>query len=253
MARLASLALMLALSLFLSAQDKKPAEKKEPPLIKYSIPLIAKVGEKQKLTLRGKKLDGVKEITVTGAEGAVLKVLSSKKIPNLNNSSVERLGDSEIDIELDLPKTAEVVKLIAGGTDGKSAEFGLTLTGKIARVAEREPNDGFDQAQAVPIPAAIDGVIKAERDVDVYKIDGKKDDVIRFTLEANRLGSPLDGILTIYDSKREVVRVGEIARDAFDPEFQMNLPADGVYYIVVMDAHDSGGTAYGYRLIIEKK
>src|SRR5207244_4478971 len=89
-----------------SSQEKKqPDPKKEPPpKVLYAVPLVAKPGEKQKLALRGKNLAAVKEVKVTGAEDAKVKVLSAKAVAVPNNYPGDRVGDSEVEIELELPK-----------------------------------------------------------------------------------------------------------------------------------------------------
>ena len=45
-----------------TAQDKKAAA----PKVLYAVPLVVKPGEKQKLALRGKNLDAVKDVKVSG-------------------------------------------------------------------------------------------------------------------------------------------------------------------------------------------
>ena len=70
------LVLSLALLAPTSAQDKKkPPDKKDTPRILYAVPLVLKPGEKQKLALRGKNLDAVKEVRVEGSDDATVKVL----------------------------------------------------------------------------------------------------------------------------------------------------------------------------------
>src|SRR3954453_15534626 len=80
------------------AQDKKQPKKDPPRKVLYAVPLVARPGEKQKLALRGKNLDGVKEVAVGGAAGATVKVLGAKKVPVPNNFPGDRVGDSEVEI-----------------------------------------------------------------------------------------------------------------------------------------------------------
>ncbi|MFM8272640.1 MAG: hypothetical protein ACKODX_09940, partial [Gemmata sp.] len=101
------LALPFALAPPAATQDKKPPEKKDGPKVLYAVPLVARAGEKQRLTLRGKSLAAVKEVKVTGADGANLKVLGARAAPAPNNYPAERVGDSEVDVELELPKGAK--------------------------------------------------------------------------------------------------------------------------------------------------
>lgn len=250
--------LLIALFAFASSslsQDKKPAGKKDLPKVLYSVPLVAKPGEKQKLTLRGTRLATVKELKVEGADGAKTKVLNAKTAGVPANYPAERVGDSEVEVELELPKSAKPgdVKLIAVGPGGESLPYTLLLRDDIAAVVEKEPNDGFDQAQKVVLPCAIEGVIKGERDVDVYQFAGKKGDSLAIELQARRYGSPLDPILTLYDDNRRAIDSIDDSSGKPDPSLSVTLPRDGTYYITLSDANDLGGSNFGYRLVVRKR
>lgn len=234
-----------------AAQDKKADPKKEPaPKVLYAAPLVAKPGEKQKLTLRGKNLAAVKEVKVTGAEGAKLKLLGAKAAGVPNNYPAERLGDSEVELELELPKDAKpgAVKLVAVGPGGDSNAYTLLTRDDLPIVAEKEENGGFASAQSLALPCAVEGTIKGERDVDVFKFEGKKGQKVRVEVQAARFGSPLDGFLTVSDTNRNIL---DTADGVPDPVLTVTLPKDGTYYISLIDAHDLGGQTFGYRLLVK--
>ena len=237
-----------------AGQGKRDKNAPAPKLL-CAVPLAARPGEKQKLTIRGKGLVAIKEVKVSGVEGAKVKVLGSKSIGAPNNAPAEKLGDSEVEIELELPKDAKpgAVKLMASGSNGESNAYTLLLRDSLTAVAEKEPNDGFEQAQAISIPCAIEGIIKNDRDVDVYKFKGKKGDKVRIELQAVRFGSPLDPIVTVYDSNRGIVDSANSTTRMPDPTLIVNLPKDGAYLISVIDANDLGGPQFGYRLVVRKE
>src|SRR5829696_7635137 len=85
------------------SQDKKKSAKSPDPKVLYTVPLVVKAGEKQKFAVRGKNLDAVKEVKVGGAD-VKAKVLGAKKVAVPNNYPAEKVGDSEVEIELELPK-----------------------------------------------------------------------------------------------------------------------------------------------------
>jgi hypothetical protein len=245
--------LLLSLAISASAQEKK--EKKEPaPKVLYAMPLVVKPGAKQKLALRGKGLAAVKDVTITGAEGAVVKVLGAKAVAVANNHPAERVGDSEVEIELDLPKDAKpgAVKLTVVGLGGESNAYGLFIRDSLPVNEDKEPNDGFNQAQVLSVPAAVEGTIRGERDVDVFRFEGNKGDRVRIVIEASRFGSPLDAIVTLHDSQRAILASSDDIAGAThsDPEFVLALPNDGTYYISLIDAHDHGGASFGYRVVV---
>ena len=234
--------------------QKPPPAKKDGPTILYTVPLVLTPGVSQKLAIRGQKLDAVKEVKVNGADSAKVKVLKAKKTPVGNNQPGERIGDTEVEIELELPKGAKQgVTLTAVGPGGDSAPYTPLLRDDLPVVAEKEPNDGFDQAQPVTIPAAIEGTIKADRDVDVYRFDGKKGDKLVIEVQAARFGSPVDGLLTLYDADRRVMAIVDDTDGSPDPVMTVTLTRDGRFFVSVIDAHDLGGPQFGYRLVIRKK
>jgi hypothetical protein len=245
MIRIAILVLFAAAA---SAQKKEPEKKKDAPKILYSIPLAVSPGEKQKIILRGKHLDGVKDVKLSGVEGAKVKVIGGKKSPAGNNQPGERLGDTELEIELELPKDAKAGATIAAGD---SAPYKLLLPDGLVPTKEKEPNEGFDQARAIPFPAAMDGTIKGERDVDVFKFEGKKGTKVRLEVVAARFGSPVDAFLSVYDPDRKLLAAVDDVNGSPDPIIEVELPRDGTYFLSVIDAHDLGGPQFGYRLVVK--
>jgi hypothetical protein len=251
------LVLPFALTSTTSSQDKKPpdAKKEPPPKVLYAVPLVAKPGEKQKLALRGKNLAAVKEVKVSGTENAKVKVLGAKAVGVPNNYPGDRVGDSEVELELELPKDVKpgAVKLTAVGPGGESNAYTLLIRDELPVVLEKEENGGFDTAQPITVPCAIEGTIKGERDVDVFKFEAKKGEKVRVEVAALRYGSPVDGYLVVYNAKGNTVGSGDDVTAAPDPGLVMTIPADGAYFITLIDAHDMGGANFGYRLVVKKE
>lgn len=245
---------VLALVASAPAQERKKRDKdkKDPPKVLYAVPLVIKPGEKQKLALRGRGLDEVTEVKVAGADGAAVKLLGKKKAAPGNNQSADKVGDSEAEVELELPKGAKPgeVKLTAVNPNGESPAYAPLLRDDTPAVTEKEPNDGFDAAQAVTLPAAVEGTVKNDKDVDVYKFEGKKGDRVAVEVQAARWGSPLDALVGVYDADRRTLAQADDADGSADPKLTVTLPRDGVFYVTVIDAHDAGGPAFGYRLVV---
>lgn len=255
MSRLAVLILPFALAApHATTQDKKAPAKQEPPhTILYAVPLVVKPGEKQKIVLRGKKLDTATGIKVDGPDTVKAKFLAAKKVTVPNNYPADRVGDSEAELELELPKDAEPgkVSLRVVGSGGESDGYAPLVRDDTPAVAEKEPNDGFDQAQPLKLPAAVEATIKGERDVDVFKFEGKKGDKVRVEVQAARFGSPVDALVVVYDAGRRVVASADDTDGTPDPILTVTLPADGAYHVTVIDAHDLGGANFGYRLVVK--
>ena len=240
--------ILLLLATVATAQKKEPEKKKDMPRILYTIPLAVQPGAKQKLALRGKFLDGVKDVRVTGADGAKLKVLGGKKTPPGNNQPGDRLGDTELEIELELPKDVKPgVALVAGDSE----PFKLLLPESVPTAKELEPNEGFATSRLIPVPGAVDATIKSDRDVDVFRFDGKKGAKVRIEIVAGRAGSPADTILSLHDSDQKLLTAVDDVDGSPDPVIEWTLPKDGTYYLSVIEAHDMGGPQFGYRLIVK--
>lgn len=240
----AALLFLLAVPFVATAQPKEPDKKKDAPKVLYAVPLVAAPGEKQKITLRGKHLDAVKGVTATG--GTAVKVLAARKAAVPNNYPADRIGDTEVEVELTLPKDTKGVALTVAGAE----PYPLLLPDALPAVVEKEPNDGYAAAQPITPPCAVVGTIHQEKNPDVFRFAGKAGQKLRAEVQAARFGSPLDGILTLVDADRRFVAANDDANNSRDPAIVAALPRDGVYYLSLIDAHDLGGPGFGYRLVV---
>jgi hypothetical protein len=238
-------------ALSLHAQDKKEPPKDVPKAF-FPTPLIVAPGTKAKVTIRGQKLDSVTDAKLD-AEKIPFKLLGKgRKSAPPNNIPPDKFGDSEVDIELDVPKDFPpgVVEVTLVGPDGPGSPLKLTIDQR--GTGEKEPNNGFDQAQELTVPATVDGTIHRGQDVDVFKFAGKAGEKFRLAVRAATLGSPADLALTLYDADRRVLDSCDDFEGSPDPVLTVTLPRDGVYYLSVMESHDLGGVQYGYRLNFTK-
>lgn len=250
MTRPALLALLLAAAAV--AQDRKRPEKASGPRLTVAVPLTVEPGAKAKLVVRGRNLDGVTGVKVHEPNSKGTLVGKPKKVMVPMTHPADRIGDWEAEVELEVAKGVPGGRLGFSlvGPAGESTPATVAVADGTPRVAEKEPNDGFAQAQPVPAKCVIDGAIGRGRDPDVYRFDGKAGRTVRVEVQAARLGSPLDAILTVYDAERRIVGTCDDANGSADPVLVLRLPRDGVYYAAVIDANDLGGPAFAYRLVI---
>jgi hypothetical protein len=213
------------------------------------VPLVVAPGFKGKLLLRGQHLD-----TVTRIQSNVNAKLvgKPKKAAGPQGYPAERVGDSEAEVELDVPKnfTAGHVELTATSPKGQSPPLRLAVNAAPA-IAEKEPNDSFAQAQELRLPATVRAKIERVRDVDVFRFSGRAGDRVRVEVLAARFGSPLDALVTVYDADRRVLDSADDRKGEPDPVLTVTLPRDGIYYVSVIDAHDTGGPLFPYRLRVK--
>ena len=69
-------------------------------------------------------------------------------------------------------------------------------------------------------------------------------------MAAARYGSGLDAALTLYDAAGQQLASNDDRGDNLDPRLEVTLPRAGVYYLSLIDAHDTGGPAHVYRLVV---
>ncbi len=135
--------------------------------------------------------------------------------------------------------------------DGKVAPSGNRLrVVDIVNTNEVEPDTDPATLTAVDTPAALNGILQTTGDVDWFKIKGKKDQQLDFTVYGRRiLRSPLDSWLEIHK-----VGGGRLAAndDAGGPDSvqAFKFPEDGEYLVAVRDQLNEGSPFHAYRIEI---
>ncbi len=166
---------------------------------------------------------------------------------------VRYLGDpaGEKRTTVQLPAAhAEKFGLFAQDDQGIAPSWLPFRLSEFGNVMEVEPND--DLARATPVaslPIALNGIIEKPGDVDHFRFKMKKGEVYDFTCYARRLGSPLDPVMLLMNSKGG----GLIANDDSagpDSYFRYQAPADDDYVLRIDDHLKKGGPTYVYRVEI---
>lgn len=236
------------------AQDKKPDDT---PRLLLSSPLGITAGMTNKVVLRGLRLDQASEVRI-GNPPVPAKILSKAKVAVPQKQDVNRAGDSQIEVEIELPKETkpgEIAVSVVGPT-GTSAAYQL-LVNERSPVAEQEPNDGFAQAQPIEIGTTLEGTLHQPQNVDVFRFEGQAGEKLVCEVIAARRGSALDATLTLFNARRRLIDTADDlpadakTRDDWslrDTRLEITLPASGIFFLVLQDANDFGGPAHPYRL-----
>jgi hypothetical protein len=111
-----------------------------------------------------------------------------------------------------------------------------------------------DAGKSLPVPAIFNGRIARPGAVAPWSWHARKGEVFELELRAARLGSPLDGILTVLDqSGKELARAEGQGPAQPDPVLRFQAPADATYIVSVRDRFASrGGPQFAYRLRIDR-
>ena len=232
-----------------AAQDKKKPSPKIEPRVIFSLPLGATPGKTTKLTLRGSDLDNAKEVKILDGKGSA-KILNKGKA-GAPDKNPDKVGDTQVEIELKLNDklTGESVTLVVVTSNGETKPHSILIE---PAILEKEPNDGFRSAQAITLPTVVEGSIGRAKDVDLFRFEGKIGQKVLAEVLASRHGSPLDAILTLYDAKGEQLAANDdFTKEHRDARIEALLPADGVYFLSLIDAHDSGSNLHVYRLVVK--
>lgn len=237
----------LLLSTNAIGQEKKKTEKPpDPPKILMVIPPFMEQEKTTKILLRGKQLDLV---TSVEAAGKKVKIIRKGKAGVPQGMSADKLGDTEVEIEVTSQKE-DRLELITKTEALVSNPFELLVKNGI--LPEKEPNQGFAQAQEINLPSMVHGKIQVAQDVDVFKIKAPAGSMIQLKIHAQKFGSPLDAMLTIYDNAGVKLFFADDSKESRDASLSFKMPAGGIVNLCVQDAHDRGGDLFYYLLEVGK-
>ncbi len=116
-------------------------------------------------------------------------------------------------------------------------------------VLEAEPNNSTKEATAgASLPLAFNGVLQEAGDTDYFKFSAKKGQRFRFSAYANRIGSPVDTVIYVYDANGKSIGSSDDADGSSDSRYDFSVPADGEYFVRIRDMLDRGGENFVYRI-----
>lgn len=165
------------------------------------------------------------------------------KFINADGSSVEE--------EVQLPSNPDPGYMVYL-KDGPAPSGNVMRVSPFDNAVEAEPNDDFAHATdtGLAAPVALNGIIEKQGDVDFFKFKLAKGQKVDFFAYAQGLGSPLDTVITVYNSKGGSVGGnddGGVGRRQ-DSKFTYTAPADDVYALSVTDHLGRGGPNFVYRV-----
>lgn len=110
-------------------------------------------------------------------------------------------------------------------------------------------NDDASSAQQVTTPAVINGTL-GEADRDLYKVSLEAGERLGLEVEARRLGSAIDAVVSVRsEAGRPVARANDSPGAGGDARLTFAAPATGTYVIEVRDARFSKQRRNFYRLL----
>ena len=137
--------------------------------------------------------------------------------------------------------------------------------GNWAEMLETEPNNTAGNANVVTTSITLNGKIDKSGDIDRFSFEIEEPQLLVFEVEALKLSSKLDALLTLYgpgklmegseemtwgDDKEQVLMVNDDAISGADARIDWNFEEAGKYSITIRDLNNQGGETYPYRLNI---
>jgi len=243
--------LAAALPFCRAAEDKKDGKTNGPPKLIGAFPFAVSAGATNKFKVRGLNLTNATALRFPAVETLVAEIKSRGKATVPEKVDVKKVGDTQLEVELMLPKDFPPGDLafFVSTSDGDTSTNQLRVIERAILFDEKEPNGGFRKPNNIKIPRMVRGLIEAANDVDVFQFEGKAGQKIRVESLSVRYGSSLDPIVTLYGSKGHTLITNDDATGA-DAFFRFALTYDGNYFLSIMDAHDLGGAMHGYVLVV---
>ncbi len=196
-------------------------------------PLGGRAGSEVLLEIGGKDLDGVQALHFD--------------LPGL---AAERVKSNQFRVRIaaDVPEATCEVRAV--GTYGISGSRLFAVSRGLAEVAEKEPNDTPEQAQAVPMNCAVNGHSDGNGD-DFFRFKALKGQRVVLDCRALRLDSTLRATLVLSTADGKVLAQSKPYYERTDPLLDFTAPADGDYVVGLHDMTYSGGLPY--RLLISNR
>ncbi|QDU93587.1 PPC domain-containing protein [Lignipirellula cremea] len=114
-------------------------------------------------------------------------------------------------------------------------------------------NNLAETAEAITIPAGVNGRLETESDIDCFAFDAKKGESFSFEVIARRMQSGIDAHLRILTAEGKQATLNDdmklFLRTSSDSQIEnWTAPADGRFVVEVRDLHLRGGEPFVYFL-----
>jgi hypothetical protein len=159
---------------------------------------------------------------------------------------------------VNLPQTRGIVSVPLSGPRTikvNGLQFGAS---DYPAVREAEANDAFERAQRLTAPIVVDGRVAKPGISHYFVLTANRNDKLVLEVQARRLGSPLDSVLTLFDARRNQVAENDDWNDPLeaglahnaDSRILFTFPVAGDYYLRLRDIQGKGGEEYSFRLTV---
>jgi hypothetical protein len=206
------------------------------PVLVTVFPLALERGATVELAIAGERLEGVSGVLCEGLE--LVEVISAEA----------KSAKLRVKTAPDAPPGIYPLHLLC--TAGLSNPR-MIVVDDIPQIAEVEANDSPEQANALNLPCSAIGVLAAN-DRDYFRFQAAEGETLLFDLRAARIGSPLQGVLTLFDARGQELRKAAVPPHDIAPDMRLEhtFPDAGEYLVCVHEQTFQGADFAGYQLRI---
>jgi hypothetical protein len=185
------------------------------------------------LNFTGEQFANAREIIISGDPGVTAKI-----IPAASPSTQIETAVPGISTAAPQNSNALAVQLMVATN--------ATLADREVRVVT--PDGVIESAQALTLPAAVNGNIGSAAQIDYFKFNASKSEHVIFNVYAYRMGTQLDSSLAVLDKNgKELARAEDTA--GLDSILDFNVPESGEYILALRDYRYQGGGNFKYRML----
>ncbi len=148
-----------------------------------------------------------------------------------------------------LPDDPWSTAVAIGNLATNSIRLGIS---ELEEVREVETNNRVATATPIAVPVVVNGSLASKgvpADEDWFQFDAVGGTAYQLDLDAYRLGSGLDPVLSVHDTKGNRLAVADDVRGR-DPSLVWGAPSSGRFSIRVSDLHGLGSPDSVYRLTV---
>jgi pre-peptidase len=209
------------------------------PMVVSVFPLGARQAESLEVQISGRNLNDTRDITFARTD-IQAQVLSSDFF------SVK----ARISVGPNVPVGLHDYRLLTP----RGTHVGVFHIGSLPRQNETEPNNDLRHAQAITLPAMVDGIVEAD-DYDVFRFHAKSGQTLIFDVISTRAGSRFDSTLTLLDEHGAELDFIDDYYIHKDPYLSFTAKKTGDYFVRVAAATEpittllDGSRYSSYRLV----
>jgi len=123
-------------------------------------------------------------------------------------------------------------------TDAGVSNLRLIAVSDQPVVAKQEPNDRFEQAQAIDVPTVVHGALDhPARDTETFRFQAKAGERLSIVTQTRSLGLSPDVRISLYDARRKMLATAEGTPSLLEDErIDYTFPTQGEYFLKLHDA-----------------